>query len=334
MKTIAAFFTLLSFFSLAQTKTSIQNGDFWNPLTWDCTCIPQDGDSLIINHDIAMSTGIAYTSGQILINSSGSLDHNSNTHDMYIDGGSLINYGHFECDGFLLDSGYFENNGAVVLDSLWTRDNTLNTGQLTVYDFAHDQGVTFTNNGSIEVTNNFSNQGWFYNNQLMTVANNYSNCNIQSMIADYFNNGILCIDNDFINCMNDTLLGSGTVYINGSSTNAGIVSGTITVNTPSGTFTTNTGTVEGTVNFGTASCGLGLTEVKEEWIIYPNPATNFLTSSKTNVNYQIYDLSGKLVIKGYSVNGTIHLDQLQKGAYTILLRDDHRVEKVEQFIKL
>ena len=66
MKTILLLVTLLPLISFSQTKTTIANGDFYNPIVWDCFCLPASGDNLIINHDLIMYTDIYYTAGQIL----------------------------------------------------------------------------------------------------------------------------------------------------------------------------------------------------------------------------------------------------------------------------
>ena len=67
------------------TLTSVQNGDFFAVGTWDCgLCVPQDGDTVIINHTINMNTGIPYTAGQIRINAAGSLNDGGNNKDMAV----------------------------------------------------------------------------------------------------------------------------------------------------------------------------------------------------------------------------------------------------------
>ncbi|MEX1003517.1 MAG: T9SS type A sorting domain-containing protein [Crocinitomicaceae bacterium] len=337
MKTLGILLSIITISAFAQTKTSIKDGNFYDFTTWDCTCLPSDGDSLVINHQLVMNFGIAYTQGQIYISSQGSLTDNNTNKDIYINGGSLINYGTISLDGFLLDSGYTENNGELILDSLLTRDLMVNTESITVFDFAHDENATFVNNGEINVTNNFNNQGTFENNQLMTVVNDYSNCNIQSTDALFDCDGTLCVQNDFLNCGTDTLRGGGMIYIGGNSTNGGEVEGSLTINTSSGSFTFNSGNVEGTVTFGTAACGLNTEETNSflnDWIIYPNPAINILKSSIPEVRYNIYDINGKEMLKGLSMSGEIHIGSLIKGSYMIVLEDKDNVKKIDHFIKL
>ncbi|MBD3636453.1 MAG: T9SS type A sorting domain-containing protein [Crocinitomicaceae bacterium] len=340
MKNLLLAFTVIAGTAFGQVKTTTQNGDFWNPFVWDCTCVPANGDSLVINHAISLSSGIAYTQGQILINSSGSLDDGTNTFSFYINGGSLINNGTLIIDNLLLDTlGWIENNGTATLDSVWTRSTTTNTGTISTNAFAHDEYASFTNSGTLDVTNNFANQGDFMNSGVMTVGNNASNCNIQNSNAVFDNDGFFCVAGDYINCGTDTLRGDGTIYIGGTSTNGGEVEGNLLIHTPSGAFNFNTGNIGPNVSFGTDACSAGVEEEEYEeeeidWTIYPNPASTIIRSSEINVTYKIYDLSGREVMHGVSFNGEIHIDQLTNGTYTIQLINTLEQTTSKTFIKL
>ena len=337
MKKIALLFSLIATTSFAQVKTSTQNGAFWNIFTWDCTCLPTDGDSLVINHDITLSTGIAFTSGQIKINAGASLSDGGNTLSFYINGGSMINDGLLEIDNLLLDAGFIENNGTANLDSVWTRSTTTNTGTLTTAAFAHDELATFTNSGTLTCIDNFANQGDYINSGVMTVGGNVSNCNIQASKAMFQNDGFFCVTGTYLNC--DTLRGTGTMYIGGTSSNTGEVEGTLLVHTSGGSFSANTGTIAGTVTFGTDACAAGveeeeLDEEDVDWLIYPNPATTIINSTEQNVSYNIYDLSGRKVLSGVTFNGVIHIQTLSEGNYTLQLINDSNQISTQPFIKL
>src|SRR5690606_7302078 len=182
---------------------------------------------------------------------------------------------------------------------------------------------------------NFNNQGYFINSNLITVGNDCSNCNIQSLDATFENNGILCIANDFSNCGTDTLTGTGTIYIGGASSNLGEVKGTLTINTPGGAFSLNTGNIQPSVSFGTAACGVVLDEVDEtiHWKIYPNPTSNLLNSTEKDISYTVYDLSGRVVLHGTTFNGIILVDGLSEGTYTIQMINENQIQSVQRFIK-
>lgn len=335
MKNLTLIFALIATTSFGQVKTTTQNGAFWNPLTWDCFCLPADGDSLVIDHDIDLSTGIAYTMGQIYISASGSLSDGTNTLSFYINGGSLINNGSLSIDNLLLDAGFIENNGTATLDSVWTRSTTSNSGTMTTNAFAHDQNATFTNTGTITANDNFANQGLFENTGTFTIAGNASNCNIQSSDATIDNDGVICIDGTFLNCATDTLKGSGVFYIAGASTNNGEVMESLVIHTPSGGFSVNLGTVAGSVVFGTNTCGVSIEEGDvQDWTIYPNPAENMIMVSEKNVSYTIYDLSGRAVLNASTNNGMIEIESLESGNYIIHLQNTEGQSTTKPFIKL
>lgn len=339
MRTLLLVIGLISLTAFGQVKTTVQNGDFWALSTWDCFCFPQDGDSLILNHDITLSTGIAYTMGQIYISSSGTLDQGANNFSFYINGGSLINHGELTIDNLLLDSGFIDNHGTANLDSVWTRSTTNNYGMMSTAAFAHDEDATFTNSGTVNCVNNFANQGIILNSGIFTIGGNASNCNIQNSQATIDNDGHFCFAGTFLNCNNDTLKGDGIFYIGGNSTNNGEVLENLTINTPSGSFTWNTGNVASSVQYGTASCSANIEEEEYEeeekdWLIFPNPATDMIQSSEMNVSYYIYDLSGKLVLNGFSFSGKIHIASLKEGNYLIRLENDMGQTSKKSFIKL
>lgn len=57
----------------AQTVTSIMNGDWNTPATWDCNCIPQPGDSVIIDHALQFATDILLDSTYLAVTAQGVL---------------------------------------------------------------------------------------------------------------------------------------------------------------------------------------------------------------------------------------------------------------------
>lgn len=328
--------SLIGSTAFAQTTiTSVANGDFYALATWDCFCLPANGDSVIVNHNVTLNFGLTYDDGSITVNSNGALSDGGTDQDFYLNGGNFTNHGYVELDGFWLDSGSVINSGTLVLDSLLTQDNMDNTGMITVFDFLHDEYATFENSGTITVTNNFNNEGDFINtiNGIITVANDASNCNVQNDDAFFINDGIWCVGNDFSNCgSTDTLVGNGTLYISGQSSNFGHVDGILTINTPTSSFTLNTGTIGGAVNFGNASCGLGTSETALNFNIYPNPVNEFIQVSHYNVNYSIVDISGKIILDGLTTNGQIDVSSLSAGSYFIRLKHDDQ-SLVKQFIK-
>jgi hypothetical protein len=72
-------------------------------------------------------------------------------------------------------------------------------------------------------------------------------------------------------------------------------------------------------------------------IVFPNPAQQYLTLSmpvSKNNNYQIFDLTGKLILTGQatSQNTNIDVSHLQKGVYMIKITSN-QYQTIKQFVK-
>ncbi|MBQ6269983.1 MAG: Omp28-related outer membrane protein, partial [Bacteroidetes bacterium] len=58
--------------------------------------------------------------------------------------------------------------------------------------------------------------------------------------------------------------------------------------------------------------------------VYPNPATDILYINNDNLfgaEYEIYDMSGKLIIKDINTTNTINVEQLSTGTYSLKIKD-------------
>jgi hypothetical protein len=334
MKKLLLFIGVLSSgFASAQVYTSTQNGDFLNPFNWDCTCIPSDGDTLVIAHDMQMTTGIYYTTGQITVNNGASLVEDGTDRDIWVNGGSFINNGTIEARNIWVASGSMENTGVIgPLDSLWVQTPFVNSGAITVYDILSDQTADFNNSGTLTITNNFNNQGDFLNTGEISVANDFSNCNTQAMDAIFTNNNLFCITNDFSNCDGDTLQGSGHYYIGGSSANIGVFDGTHTFHTSSGTVGIE-GDIQPGVTVTTGACTIGIDEVQNfTFDLFPNPSSTEINISLNNFSFEVYNYAGILVHKGQS-NGTIKVSQLPSGVYWLNVAAEEGAVQAVKFVK-
>lgn len=339
-------------------RTSIASGDFFNPTIWSPLGIPTNGDSLRINHNVVLSSDIYYSAGQIRINNGGSLTEDATPRNVWADGGSLLNYGMYNThvlyvsgsgfvtnhgtitgvdsllistnfgnhgtasigDFLILPTGNFVNTGSMNnADSMLVQGFFENWGTVTVYDLAFDFMSKLNNNGSITVTHNMHNQSDdFYNNSVIDVALDFSNCNTQTGFAAMHNNGVICFGNDFINCDQDTITGGGQYFVGGLSTNLGSFAGNMTFNTPSGGLTLNTGTIGPNVTFGSASCTASLNDHKVNLGIYPNPTTGVILTSAHNSEVVVMDLSGKyLKVVQTGDDGIVDISEFTTGVYLI-----------------
>lgn len=369
MKKALLLFLLLPFVGVSQNTTT-QSGNFYNPLIWDCLCLPANGDQLIINHDVVMNLDIYYNTGSITINASGSLVEDATERNFWADGtGSITNHGTFTTHAVYLSpgasltntgtlgsidslwnqgtvvnsgsanlfdfwndqTGIFTNTGDLVnADSLLNQGNFANNGTATIYDFANDQMATFTNTVDMLITNNMNNQGYTMNTGDIKINNDFSNCNTQTMDAMMINDGIFCVTNDFINCIDDTLTGSGNYYIGGSSSNFGVFAGTHTFHTPSGTIGVP-GTIEAGVTVTTGACDLSINPIdNNDLSIYPNPTSSFINITQNNVSFEVFDVMGRLILSGMVENNTIDFTTLNQGIYTVRIGNSKAQRVVKQ----
>lgn len=170
----------------AQSATSITNGNWTNPLTWNCTCVPLMGHSVTINHSVTLNTSMSFTAGGITINSTGSLMQDASLNrDIWINGGSFNNNGgkaNFRY--FLISSGSgsnsgtytvsamtnsvaFTNSGTITMDSMYVAGNFMNTASGKIIGDSITNASTFTNYGRVLVTWS-TNKGTFINNNLQS----------------------------------------------------------------------------------------------------------------------------------------------------------------------
>lgn len=77
------------------------------------------------------------------------------------------------------------------------------------------------------------------------------------------------------------------------------------------------------------SQGIGINELEESGFAYPNPAQNFIKIAAENLRYEIFDLNGKTLDAGITLDGQINIEQLKSGLYVIQINDNQML----RFIK-
>lgn len=324
-------------FASSQVYTTIGSGNFFNPLLWDCTCVPSNGDTLVVNHDMILSTSIYYNSGKITIGFEGSLTEDGSDRDVWVDGGTLHNFGVFDCYRlYISNDGDFYNAGtSVYFDSLWNQASISNTGIITAYDFLNDQTGSFNNatSGELILENNFMNQGYFFNNGLIHTGNDFSNCNIQTMDAMFYNHGFFCIAQDFSNCLDDTLAGTGSYYVGNSSSNFGVFDGNFNFYTPTGGIGFNSGTIDLDVNFASGYCAMGIEETQNDFSIYPNPTSDAIFFSNAIQGFILTDISGRQILSGNEEISEISIADLSAGTYVLQINHADGKISTHQIVK-
>ena len=216
-----------------QTVTSITNGNWFLPATWDCTCIPAMVDEVIIDHDVILDNNWLHT-GIIEVNPGAQLVGNSPTRSLFLDGAEvwiggtfdvaivatddsteIFNDGTLDIFTFYMDTlSYLENTGTVIgIDSILidgeifndigasftavqvlNRGYVANQGDMIFNDFLNIGDMD--NEGSL-VCNDFANwdSGYFYNSGSVVV-------NLDFWNSEQFENdtsGIMVVEQDWLN---------------------------------------------------------------------------------------------------------------------------------------
>lgn len=255
------FFSTASLLGISQPATSVQNGNWMNPLTWNCTCVPLPGYSVTINHAVALDTSWYVPSGGITINIGGSLIKNNPTRDLLVNGGDLTNKGTLDVRYLFTQTGTFSNSGTLTARSFLNYINFTNTGTIQNIDSLYSTGSvinnenflsidsittggTFTNNG-ICTYNQFTNTGTYTNNNNLTftdITNLGTFNNTDTMTAlnsgwnvetwNNFAGSYFLVGNSFLNGdsvqNNATLTIDGRMVVNDSWYNTDTVKGTST----------------------------------------------------------------------------------------------------------
>ncbi len=150
--------------SNAQTRTSVANGLFYFPTTWDCMCVPSPhtGESIVINHAVTLNNAIGVYGGSLTVNGSGSLTQDATPRDMHVNNsGSVTVHGSLTVDRLWVQNGSFVNNGTSTIRTFANEMTLSNSGTVNVPDSMYNVG-TLTNSpsGTINVST-------FYNDNVM-----------------------------------------------------------------------------------------------------------------------------------------------------------------------
>lgn len=326
-KIIALFIICSSFLSFSATITSIADGNWSNPTTWDCNCVPTLLDEIIVAHNVSLD--VSFTVANSLTVQSGKELSAAN---------AQIN--------FALATGTIENNGTMTLYNFASNGNLLNNETITATNFINND--TLTNNGTLDITN-FSNHGGFYNQGIMNLTDftnagygtndlDISFVNFRNSVHGYYtNNGTMAgtvdatnagwfynttngdfeVQNNFMNdgCFEDTVIlindgmftvgnsfassdtvkgNGGSFYIIHNTANIGVITGTIDfcdstppLYTPYIDF--NMGIVGNDVTFCEST---KIKDIKNSIQIstYPNPSDSYVKFEFNNYQNQNYDI--------------------------------------------
>jgi len=334
----------------AQTITSVANGNWTNPATWGGN-IPQPGNDVVINHNVTLNVDWGYTSGSITINASGILIGNSSMRGMAI-GNKLTIYGTFNVARVILYSGSITNSGSFQTDSLLNKTNLTNSIGATINatQFLISSGGTLNNNGSLASTYfantetvinngtissyNLTNSKSFTNseNGLIEVANNFLNTDSLASPCVFTNDGQVSVFNNWRNTAMAN--GSGKFCIHNNTNNSGTMYGTFDFcDYTGGYIDVNTGTIAGTITYCQYPCTINTKEKTNDAIIkiFPNPSNGIfsvlINKVSSTINVEIFNMLGKSVFAKQVDTETseIDLSKQTKGIYFYQIKSEKEI---------
>ncbi len=167
---VFAFFLGIHLYS--QSATSITNGPWLSPFTWNCTCVPTPGYTVTIAHNVTLNTSFQLPSGSITVNAGAALVQDSDR-DMWMNGGAIINHGTVDFRYLLLQSGSVINTDTLRLKSFSNSATIQNSGVIEKVDSFYNVGLLqntgvvqakkFQNNDSVLNSGSFTGVDSFYN---------------------------------------------------------------------------------------------------------------------------------------------------------------------------
>ncbi|HOY30527.1 MAG TPA: T9SS type A sorting domain-containing protein [Bacteroidales bacterium] len=117
--------------SYGQTATTIADGLWYMPTTWDCSCIPGPGYTVNINHNVILDNDFALNGGAINIGISGELEENMSGRYLVMYAGSIV------------------NNGTIVISNAAFYGGVFNNNHISVFDVKFFSGAVVNNSGDI-----------------------------------------------------------------------------------------------------------------------------------------------------------------------------------------
>ncbi|MBX7180715.1 MAG: T9SS type A sorting domain-containing protein [Bacteroidia bacterium] len=343
MKKLGSIITLLVLvvkgFSQCNCTITISsiNTSPWVVSTGQTLCITSTGQlvgNLLIDGGEVCNDGLI-TNNFVYITGGGQLINHSigNTCDSLLVAGlhsTFINSGSFNNERMAaLDSGYIHNLSEGTLHCSFFGDSITRVDNEGVFrcdsDFYNVTGAEFRNLGQLIVNRDF------YNATNATVMNN---CLIQ-VERNFYNGGVMFAHVD---------LPAGCIRVGGDSYNAGDLQllSFWDSSSPTGDLDYESGTSNLLINPCTASCSVGLDELREgnPLEVYPNPCeTNLTISGIKNgreLSFELINIHGQVLplnfLKSES-NTVIKTHGLIPGIYGIKVIENDKIVQFLRFIK-
>ncbi len=324
----ALIFTLVPSLINAQLKTSITNGNFSNPNTWNCSCVPANGDSIKILHTVTLDSDLHLTSKEIKILAPGKLLQDMSNRTLWIDGTAhLQNQGTLTVNKIRISptATIYNNLTIISVDSIVNEGQFINNFSTHVNTISNKSNSNFQNFGNIG-SFSIQNEGIIKHSGSIYVQQNFDNCNSNGNSKLDFS-GSICIVGDFNNCSTDTVMGTGVISVSGSAINSGVIIQPSVWYVASGIIN-NTGTINPVVTINVGSCPtLDIVNHNNIYSIYvfPNPVDNIIFLELGNLlsisQFNLFNNIGQLLKTGHIENKQIDISNLSPGLYQLELFD-------------
>jgi hypothetical protein len=193
----------------SQTAHSVANGNFYSPLTWDCSCVPYPNYNIVISHDVVMNNDYAFNSGSVTINAGGTLREDVSGRAFAMYSGFVLNNGTFTFTRVGAYGGTFTNNDSMTIyHAFYSGAPLVNTGVIRETDSLYIP-EEFTNETTgriyadkILLTDTLENNGGIFAEDMLVSGylNNYTNIVLTNImnLGSITNHGLIHF-NDFTN---------------------------------------------------------------------------------------------------------------------------------------
>ncbi|MFZ1687795.1 MAG: hypothetical protein WAU70_10260 [Flavobacteriales bacterium] len=109
----------------AQTVLSVQDGDWDDPATWDCACVPM-AQNTIVMHTVQITGNMFLPMQEFTISASGvltmDLPHSLAVMESVLNIGTMLLKGNIDVDGEIVNNGTISIDGNLYLDNLLVMD--------------------------------------------------------------------------------------------------------------------------------------------------------------------------------------------------------------------
>ena len=156
---LAACFLAITSAGYAQTVVSAQNGPWLSPSTWDCACVPDFSQNVVIMHSVEINSALLLGHQQVQVTSVGEITMSFPETVSF--NTVLINEGHVLVMGDILNQGLFNNAGFAEFIGTVLNDGSIisNAGAVMQIEGDFLNQDLLQGEGAVCVTDQTDNQG-------------------------------------------------------------------------------------------------------------------------------------------------------------------------------